>query len=570
MRVTPFPAQGRGHSQGAMGSVADLLPQTHVLFVGPMQCARHAFSALATRANTSTLVVTDVETALGQTEQRIAEAVAEIAACEPDVRAFVLLTACQTAFLGIDFLALCRTLHERTGLCFAHVEMNRMDAANIPGPTRKNVPGGDRFHTRLRLFGMLEQREPAGPGGGAATTEALDAPGDGAASGAVGTAGNARVAGGVDATGGLGALGAAGGPATPGGRGLLVLADEGAAPASDLRDYLLLQGIEWVRAVPDFEDFGQFLQCRDAAAVVVTSMQWKETGEYLQQRFGIPALYLPVGYALEEVEDACAQLDAALWGCGTPGQWGALHRARAQRRVRAQEGARRALQACPSFTVDLSAAQRPFSLVEALLGYGFDVQDFSLAQMRIVHKEDDDAPAFQRLKARYPQWMQRFENVERVPRDALPPLAPPPGGPEGAPGAGASGGAGGSGGPGEAGVVHHGGTGTSGALAGVGQLGGSGAPSGPGGPEGPRGPRGTEEPHPWRPEDVAPGESAWWGYSAIEHFMACIEHAGAQEARAGTGSGGGADGDTGGAPGPGPAPGFGSSGCDAHSGGWRA
>ena len=490
MRVTPFPPRGQGRPQGTMGALADLLPQTHVLFVGPMQCARHAFSALATRANTSTLVVTDVETALGQTEQRIAEAVDEIAASEPEVRAFVLLTACQTAFLGIDFTALCRTLHERTGLFFAHVEMNRMDAANIPGPTRRNVPGGDRFHMRLRLFRMLEQRElaggmdaagaweaagvagnaaaagAAGPGGGTAAAEAAGTPGGGAASGVEGAGGN------VCAAGTLGAAAMAGGPATPGGRGLLVLADEGIAPASDLRDYLLLQGIEWVRAVPDLEDFGRFLQCRDAAAVVVTSMQWKETGEYLQQQFGIPALYLPVGYALEEVEGACEQLDAALRGCGTPGQWRALRQARAQRRAQAQEHVRRALRACPSFAVDLNAAQRPFSLVEALLAYGFDVQDFSLAQMRIEHKEDDDAPAFRRLARRFPEWGERFEGVGSLRRG----LGMAPGDP-GKPGA-------------------------AGGLASGGRSGVS-------------------------------GESAWWGYSSIVQLMARIEHAGAQEAEAG-------------------------------------
>ena len=493
MRVTPFPPRGQGRPRGTMGDLADLLPQTHALFVGPMQCARHAFSALATRANTSTLVVTDVETALGQTEQRIAEAVDEIAASEPDVRAFVLLTACQTAFLGIDFAALCRTLHERTGLCFAHVEMNRMDAANIPGPTRRNVPGGDRFHMRLRLFRMLEQRElaggvdaadtweaagvagnaaaadAAGPGEGAAVAEAGGAPGDGAASGAEGAGGNVRAAGGVDAAGTWGAAAMAGSPVTSGGRGLLVLADEGVAPASDLRDYLLLQGIEWVRAVPDLEDFGQFLQCRDAAAVAVTSMQWKETGEYLQRQFGIPALYLPVGYALEEVEGACAQLDAALRGCGTPGQWRALRQARAQSRAQAQEGVRRALRACPALELDLNNAQRPFSLVEALLGYGFDVRDLSLAQMRIEHKEDDDAPAFRRLARRFPEWGERFEGVGSLRRG----LGMAPGDP-GKPGA-------------------------AGGLASGGRSGVS-------------------------------GESAWWGYSSIVQLMARIEHAGAQEA----------------------------------------
>ena len=421
MRVTPFPPQRQGRPQGAMGSVADLLPNMHILFVGPIQCARHTFSALASSENSSILVVTDVETSLGETERLVNEAVDELRAEDPSLRCFVLHTACQGVFLGLDFDALCRSLHERTGLYFAHVEMNRMEAGNIPGPTRRNVPGGDRFHTRRELFKMLAQR----------------------------------------------------GPALEVSRGVLVLCDNELAADNDLRDLTLLDGIDWVRSPQDFDDFGQFLQCADAAAVVTLSMNWHEVGEWVHDEFGIPALYLPAGYALGEVEGACEQLDAALAGYGSAGQRRQLAQRRAQRRAQAQAGVARALRARPSLELDLNNAQRPFSLVEALLGYGFTVGELELSQMRIEHKEDDDAPAYQRLAERFPEWGERFKGVGSLRRG----LGMAPGDP-GKPGAG-----GGHGG--------HGG--------------------GPGG---------------------VSSETAWWGYSSIVQLMAQIEEAGMQAAPA--------------------------------------
>lgn len=33
----------------------------------------------------------------------------------------------------------------------------RMRAENIPGASRKDIPGGDRYHLRKALFKMLEQ-----------------------------------------------------------------------------------------------------------------------------------------------------------------------------------------------------------------------------------------------------------------------------------------------------------------------------------------------------------------------------------------------------------------------------
>lgn len=36
-----------------------------------------------------------------------------------------------------------------------------MRAENIPGASRKDIPGGDRYHFRKALFKMLEQRENA-------------------------------------------------------------------------------------------------------------------------------------------------------------------------------------------------------------------------------------------------------------------------------------------------------------------------------------------------------------------------------------------------------------------------
>lgn len=369
-----------------MRSLYFLLPQTHVLFFGPLECARHTFGSVFDDPRASILVIDDVQSSLGSTEDLVEQAVLELSAKDPTIRGFVLCSACQTAFLGIDIEALCWTLHQRTGLCFAHVEANRMAVGNIPGPQRKNVPGGDRFHIRKSLFKMLEQG--VGKDGLVKTVPQHEA-----------SSGNAK-----RSDGGSGA------EKRP--SGILVLSNEVLADDNDLKAYLDLDGIEWVRSVADLPGFDEFLDSASSAVVIATTTAWREAGEYLANAFKLPFLYLPTSYDPEEIEAYYQQLDRLLAGHGCAAQWEELRSKRASR-AHAAKTQLETLRGCDlGATLDLRGVSRPFSLLRffASMGIGFDGVEVS--RQRVVHVEDDDRDAFEWVCAEDQEFGQRLKGVK--------------------------------------------------------------------------------------------------------------------------------------------------------------
>ena len=354
LRSAPFYREGSNQLNSLMGLQYHLVPNIHALFFGPIECMRHTFPDLLDDEEASVLIVDDVNTSLGRTEDLIREAVAEIVEMYPKTEAFLFCTACQTAFLGIDLDSMCQSLHEATGLFFAHFEANRMASENIPGKDRKTVPGGDRYHTRRAVFRVFEQLPAFDP-----------ADGD----------------------------------------GVLVLTDDALDADCDLKDLIGTNGIEWVRGVGDCTGFSDFLTLARARVVIANSMPWKEVGDYLHERFGIPFLYLPTSYSLDEIEGYYATLDELL-----PPTPEILSR-RAERRARAQADIESTLAAARSASLDLDlrVMWRPFSAYEALSGYGFDIRTILPNKSQIQHKEEDDAPAFERLLAAKPEEFSRFK-----------------------------------------------------------------------------------------------------------------------------------------------------------------
>ena len=235
-----------------------------------------------------------------------------------------------------------------------------MRAGNIPGAKRKDVPGGDRYHSRRSVVGVLRQREPD--------------------------------------------------PQGP--RGVLVLSDEPIDPANELNALAGVSGIDWVRSIGGCASFEDFLQVRDAVCCIATSMSWKEVGEYLDAEFGIPSLYLPTSYDLEDIDSSYAELLNVLRARLGEGAGEGLD---AFREVlqRARGDASAALAAClpaaeRGIELDARFVSRPFSLVEALGRAGFRVRDLLVSPMRVQHKEADDIGAYERLSARIPGFGARF------------------------------------------------------------------------------------------------------------------------------------------------------------------
>lgn len=360
MRAMPFAFDEFSFTRSAMGVDYHLIPQMHVLFFGPIECARHSFSSLVDDEDASILVVTDVQASLGETERLVADAVSEIVEGDDSIRGFLLCTACQTTFLGIDFDGLCADLHERFGLFFAHLEANRMRAENIPGASRKDIPGGDRYHFRKALFKMLGQRE---------------------------------------------------GPA--GKRGVLVLSEDPLAGECDLKQLQGVEGIDWVRSVGDLQSFDELLACKDALFVVSTSIVWNETAEFLSSQYGIESLVCPTSYDFDEIDAYYTQLAQAVERKLGSTAAAVVEDIRMSARERAGEAVNRVLALDSALDLDVRLVHRPFSMVEALGTLGFEIVDFMPSRMRMMHKEPDDLPAYERLAAKDPQFAVRYASNSR-------------------------------------------------------------------------------------------------------------------------------------------------------------
>ena len=359
MQCAPFLVPGFNQQSTSMGMNFHLIPDMHVLFFGPAECARHTYPGLVDDPKASMLVIDDVQTSLGKSEDLIREAVDEIVHMRPEVRGFVLCTACQTAFLGIDLEGLCTSLHQETGLAFSHIEANRMSADNIPGRERKTVPGGDRYHTRRAFMRMLAQvpRED-------------DAP-----------------------------------------RGILVLSDEPLDASNELLVYAQVPGISWVKSVGDCESMDEFLELRHAISTIALAPAWAEPQKCIEERLGIPGIFASTSYSLSEIDGYYASLDAMLMDCGLKVRELEVAKKRiagARRRaVHVVDELLSTFKDTP-LELDLRVVGRPFSLVETLLDYGFRVIDMQPSYESIQHKEADDAPAFERLCEREPGLALRF------------------------------------------------------------------------------------------------------------------------------------------------------------------
>ena len=365
MKLAPFVVHGINQQSLPMSMGYHLVPYTHVLFFGPAECARHTFPGLVDDARASLLVVDDVRTSLGETEDLIREAVNEIVHMHPDTSAFVLSTACQTPFLGIDLENLCMNLHGETGLYFAHVEANRMSPDNIPGSKRKVVPGGDRYHIRRALVRMLSQASLHD-----------DAP-----------------------------------------RGIAVLSDEPLDSDNELFALLDLPGIAWVRSLGDCSTFEEFVEFRQAIATIAVAPAWAEPQVWLEENLGIPGIYASTSYSLEEIDGYYAALVELLRSSGIAvpedGEVGRALRAARERASGELDRLREEL-SHTYLDLDVRVIGRPFSLVETLYGYGFHVRSFQPSYECVQHKERDDIPAYERLCKLIPGLDRRFAAKERI------------------------------------------------------------------------------------------------------------------------------------------------------------
>ena len=143
-------------------------------------------------------------------------------------------------------------------------------------------------------------------------------------------------------------------------------------------------------------------------------MPWKETGDFFEDELGISCFYLPTSYSLEEIDSYYEILFTAIKKAFPnihKEQISVLENEQKRRRKEAEGQIASLLQTRTGKNLDLDVRliNRPFSLVETLMQYGFHVNSFTPSPMRVQHKEEDDAPAFERLAQRYPALGSRYK-----------------------------------------------------------------------------------------------------------------------------------------------------------------
>ena len=353
MRFAPYIDSWNESPHVPMGSAFHCVPQVHALYFGPAECGRHLFARFALDAQASFLVVSDAQMALGRSEELVLEAVGEILERQPETRAFILCTGCQTAFIALDGDDLARRVRERHGVGCVYLSVNRMAAENTPGRGRVNVPGGDRFHTRSTLMRLIEFERVKGDTGG-----------------------------------------------------LLFLSDTALAPGNEALS-LAQAPIAWVKTSAEWAAYDDFLAACGAAAVISTAAVWNESAQTLGTLLGVPAIEAPVGYVLSETDAAWRACGVAL-GCELGSRLVAVR----GRAVAALADAVAALGGEP-IDLDLRGALRPWNLAWALVEAGCTLGSITLDGHALRYREQDDEPWYRRVREKLPQLVADCERRAR-------------------------------------------------------------------------------------------------------------------------------------------------------------
>lgn len=138
----PFSPYGR--EAGVVRTLAQL-PESYLLYMGPVACARHDYLSgmYAFTDRISYLCPHELDVIFGKTEVLVAEAVAEILGrIAPNAKAIILYTGCQNSLSPVDFDALVRKLQETHGILVSYYNMNhflRAGKGNVYPPLYQSL-----------------------------------------------------------------------------------------------------------------------------------------------------------------------------------------------------------------------------------------------------------------------------------------------------------------------------------------------------------------------------------------------------------------------------------------------
>lgn len=241
------------HGDWGIVRIAALVPETHLLFVSPSACGRHgALGALqhGFKDRVSYLAITREDIIAGY-DQLVEEAVAELLRRrKPRPKAVMIFVSCLDDLIGTDLSSLCGLLHG------AHPEVEFQPAHMNPITLDSKKP--PMVTTQAAMYAFLHPAKEHDQG--------------------------------VNLMGNLDAL----------------------SPDCELFDVLKGWGCAPVRHLSDFETFEDYQSMAKSRASLLLSPIASLAAQQMEARLGIPHLFLPVSYDIEEVDAQYAQLAAFL------------------------------------------------------------------------------------------------------------------------------------------------------------------------------------------------------------------------------------------------------------------
>ena len=296
------------HGDWGIVRIAALVPETHLLFVSPSACGRHgALGALqhGFKDRVSYLAITREDIIAGY-DALVEEAIAELLRRKkPRPKAVMIFVSCLDDLIGTDLNSLCERLHS------AHPDVEFQPAHMNPITLDSKKP--PMVTTQAAMYAFLHPAKTRDQG--------------------------------INLMGNLDAL-------NPNCELFGVLKDWDYVP---------------IRHLSAFETFEDYQSMAKSRASLLLSPIASLAAQQMEARLGIPSLFLPVSYDIEEVDAQYAQL-AAFLGKDIP-QLGAQR----EEALTETKATRRALAGRPIW-ITAGSVLKPFTLARALLQAGLNVE----------------------------------------------------------------------------------------------------------------------------------------------------------------------------------------------------